>query len=301
MVLSDDHHNNCLELTFEHLGNVVADGDNTDDSHAPIDWKLDDERTTTLAYGTIGSNETFARACFNETFECAGLQAFLMYSEEHNQITNEYGTFRAVWDGVVWADQHPYILPTSDPFIPLLWIGDGCYKHQFEVCEYNEDTWVLDVELTTAIDANEEAVYWRVYSDMGGNSRGNLLRDPYFRYYQPNTTYHSLQCIENSAGCTELGLKNWSSVTDFAVRVNGQEKTDRWNCHKDLCDGDIVTPLRGCSYDDSLSAGAIAGIVIACVVSILGLLMLVVWQKSKRQSKEGQSEPEQPLEQQPAT
>jgi len=67
-----------------------------------------------------------------------------------------------------------------------------------------------------------------------------------------------------------------------------------------FCDGDIVTPLRGCS--DDISAGAITGIAIASGLAIMGLLTLVLWwRKSKRLSKEGPSEPEQPMEQQPTT
>ena len=231
-----------------------------------IDWALNLASTLEpLASGTT-SNGTWT-ACVNEPFGCAELTARVSPHYEVDDVaflTTYSAGSHVVWNGTVWAQG----VVKPDPYneVSIAWIGNECHNEIYQIChKLNPNTWLLDVELTTTEgDDPELSVYWVVYSDFLG-SRSNLLHDPYVHYHQPNTTYRSYSCIEYNGGCNELGLYQRTPLpSDPIIRVNGIVKTDSWNCTQGFCDGNTVTPLQGCS--ESLSGGAIAGIVIAAVV-----------------------------------
>ena len=228
--------------------------------NSTIDWTLNLAATLEpLASGTT-ANGTWT-GCVNEPFDCAELTARV---SPYYEVDDDDGTYSAgkyvVWNGTVWAQGYVELDPNNE--VSIAWIGNECHNELYQICQkFNPNTWLLDVELTTTDSDSPE---WAVYSDFVG-SRGIILDDPYVHYHRPNTTYRSLSCIEYNGGCNELGLYQWTPLpSDPIIRVNGIVKTDSWNCTQGSCDGRIVTPLQGCS--ESLSGGAIAGIVIAAVV-----------------------------------
>ena len=286
---------NCVEVTFD---NTTFDG--------TLDWSLLKGGAYSLAAETtIANNDTWT-GCFDEPFDCAELRAFYVPSESERNDTDvrrlHYTNIHVVWNDTVWVEGWT---PLSDAYgngdVSVVWIGNECHKYSYNLCMsnpntwagngYNDDSnmWLLDVQLTTKViesPPEEFPVYWKVYSNFLGGW-GNLLHDPFFlRKYQSNTTYRSLSCIEYNDGCTEFGINQDSAVASHPIiRVNGIIKTDRYtNCSHDLCDGQIVTPLEGC-----MSAGAIAGIVLAAVAGA-AILFYVAARLIRRKRNERREE-----------
>ena len=241
----------CVDVTFSVAENLS------------IDWTLFSGRASSPWASGTTTDDTWT-GCFSEPFACAQLTAQVSWSGDSQ---TSYSTYvHVVWNGVVWADEYLGLDPSNE--VTVVWIGNECHKDYYQICNYNANTWLLDVELTTEVtDSLKIPVYWTVYSDFVHHGRSNIHQKDRFRYegYRSNTTYRSLHCIEYNGGCNEFGISQQSAIaSDPIIRVNGIVKTDRWNCTQGLCDGYTVTPLQGCS--DSLSGGAIVGIVVAAVV-----------------------------------
>jgi len=290
---------NCIELTL--VDRYSSEGTTL----SSIGWDLRsnaDISSPPLVSGTISPEETTALACFDDDFECAWLQMWdIVDANNSNQSTFSTGTLQLSWNGVVWADNQYISLEGVNAVIPdpLFWMGEECQQKSYEIC--GAEFWLLDVELTTTTDATEDSVYWRAYTQVSSQGSGVILHDPYYRYYQPNTTFRSLHCIDNGwNGCTELGIgdDNLSFVVpdSIHIRVKGQEIQDPgYECNEDVCDGETVFALNNC--ESSLSGWAIAGIVIAAVVGV-GVLWVAWhrWRKSKKQQTEGEDlTSEQPI------
>lgn len=258
-------------------------------SQATIEWVVEAaSNLRTLATVWQQPGESTAKACWEEDFDCASIQAYAY----HEPSYDEYGVLRILWNGVVWADEPSDLDQQIGQ--PLVWIGDGCHKHRYQVCDdYRDDEWLLDVELSTSKDATEDSIYWRVYADFG-NGWGNLVHNPYHIHYRPNTTYRSLHCLKRDfGGCAEFGLYSESEpyVTNLTLRVDGEIKTEKWKCNHNLCDRYIVTPLRGC-WGPALSKGAIAGIVIAAIMiaPLILLCFAVPWYSARSQPRFNQDQ-----------
>ena len=268
----------CIEITLDRYDDSID---------IPIAWRLDSTGggnfMGSLVSGLLPGNESTATACWNYTtsldWSCAEFRAT---SRTARDEAVPYGRFQLRWNDVVWADQ-PFDLRNDES---LAWIGHECQSNWFQICKYQNDAWLLDVGLTTGNETSN--VYWRVYVRVGDvdGRRGNLLHDPYFRKYQPFTSYHSLNCIPDwgSDACTEFGLKNNSLVSNITLRVNGKERNHGvWYCDKGLCRGDIVTPLRGCSSKGDLFGTTVASIL--GLVAIVVVLIVVVWRTKQRRNR----------------
>lgn len=241
-----------LQVTFDRYGTL--------EDHPPtITWSLEGPWPMCIQ-GVIDSNETTATTCIPpaKDFDCAELRGRILTDSQIQM--EEHGRLTVVWNGVVWANQ-PYHLksPSYDP-PPLLYLGENCWAGR--VCQARPHSSLLDVQLTTATSETnssafgsnhdrgiEESVFWRVYAGFRG-SRGVYLDDPYFPNYAANTTYRTLQCVPRAGMmCMQLGLKRFSQLTNLTIRMNGKLREKRWECSEGLCEGDIVTPLRGCPGD----------------------------------------------------
>ena len=288
MNIPNRDNSDCIEINLERYDDAID---------IPIAWSLDSTGGSggggnffgSLASGILPGNESTASACWNHTTEfdwsCAEFRAT---SQAARDEAVPYGRFLLRWNDVVWAD-HPFDLRKDES---LAWIGHDCQSNWFQICKYQNDVWLLDVGLTTGNETGN--VYWRVYVRVGDveGRRGNLLHDPYFGKYQPFTSYHSLNCIPDwgSNACTEFGLKNDSFVSDITLRVNGKERNHgSWYCDKELCNGDIVTPLRGCSSKDDLYVTFVA--IILVFVAIFVILIVVLWRRKQRRNRREANDP----------
>ena len=268
---------NCVDVTVDSAENFI------------IDWTLKSAATLqSLATGTT-ANGTWT-TCVNEPFSCAELTARVS-PYEVDDAAFQLSRINVVWKGIVWADAYVELDPNNND-VTIAWIGNECHNEIYRICHQyiNPNTWMLDVQLTTQVsDSSEVSVFWAVYSDYISGSRGNVLQNPHsVQPYQSNTTYRSLICVEYNDGCNEFGIDQQSLLaSDPIIRVNGIVKTETWNCTEGLCAGKIVTPLRGCS--ESLSGGAIAGIVIAAVVGA-AILYLAAARLIRRKKNECSNE-----------
>jgi len=259
------------------------------------EWVVESASTAQrLATLTQQSGEYNVTACWEEDFECASLQAV-------SYMGNAYQGLQVAWNGVVVMDQ-TLDLTMAATKRPLVLIGDSCHKHLYQVCDnFRDDTWLLDVEFTTAKDdGGDLPIYWRVYADIG-SGWGNLDHGYGSDAHKPETTYRILRCMQNDfpgLGCTEFGLSKASHavMSGWTIQVNGNVKDEIWECDRpDQCSDDIVIPLRGC-WGPNLSNGATAGIVIAVilVIPMICLCFAVPWysartkcdEKTKEQPKE---------------
>ena len=305
-------HNNtvvdCIELTFERYYNSISNSINN--TPIAIDWSLNNggDFSDILASGTLlpaggesgMTNVSKSIACWDHhtTTDCAELRI------NNNRIINRqeeefYGRFQLRYNDVIWIDK-PFDFNLQQPnydVSSLGWIGNDCHKNKFQVCNYQNDVFLLDVALATKGQETTHNVYWRVYVHKNG---GNLLHDPYFRKYKPNASYRTLQCVPDwgKNACIEFGLHNnkdnnsSSSISNLTLHVNGKkirnEEGRSYYCNEGSCAGDIVTPLLHCSSSNGGAIRiAIISIIASAVVAVVLVLILVVWHFCRAQNHKG--------------
>ena len=120
-----------------------------------------------------------------------------------------------------------------------------------------------------------------------------LLRDSYYnnRAYELDSSYGVIECVPNGGCDLSFNMTPGSPIDSYTVKKNGIQLD-----HSRV--GDVLmTPFgENCStVSNSLSGGAIAGIVVACVVAVGAIAFGLVWYK-RRQAQSSSKDVESPKE-----
>ena len=119
--------------------------------------------------------------------------------------------------------------------------------------------------------------------------RQYLLRDGDYndRAYDPDSSYGAIACVPKDGCDLSFNITLGSSVESYTVKKNGIQLDDRQEVGPEFLEK-LMTPFgQNCSPPSkSLSGGAIAGIVIACLFSVaaVGAIGLAWYKRRQNQS-----------------
>mmetsp|Transcript_28118 Transcript_28118/g.56515 ORF Transcript_28118/g.56515 Transcript_28118/m.56515 type:complete len:207 (+) Transcript_28118:345-965(+) len=129
--------------------------------------------------------------------------------------------------------------------------------------------------------------------------RQYLLRDSYYNIdggYDPDSSYGAIECVPKDGCDLSFNMTLRSPVESFTLKKNGIQLDDRQEIDAGYW-AQMMTPFgQNCSPPSkSLSGGAIAGIVIACLLSVaaVGAIGLAWYKRRQSQSskEEGEEDP----------
>ena len=144
------------------------------------------------------------------------------------------------------------------PAMPRAMINDGQISWNFGYTEYEDYDW--------------ERQYLLRGSDY--NNRG----------YDLDSSYGVIECVPKDGCDLSFNITPGSPVESYTVKKNGIQLDDRQEVDAGYWEEKMMTPFgQNCSpQNKSLSGGAIAGIVTACVVAVSAVLFGLVWYKRRQ-------------------
>mmetsp|Transcript_19160 Transcript_19160/g.29969 ORF Transcript_19160/g.29969 Transcript_19160/m.29969 type:complete len:188 (+) Transcript_19160:386-949(+) len=116
------------------------------------------------------------------------------------------------------------------------------------------------------------------------------------RAYDLDSSYGTIECVPKDGCDLSFNITSRAPVDSYTVKKNGIQLDDsnRQESHGNYFEGVFMTPF-GEKCNKSLSGGAIAGIVIACVVAVCAIVfgLVLVWRKKRQNqpSTEGEEDP----------